>query len=71
MKCPYCEGEMKLGYLSGGEQPVQWIPQGKKISIWRAGVADDAVVFGDGGFFKGYTADAYYCQGCRLVIMKK
>lgn len=70
MKCPYCNNEMKAGYLHDASQPVQWIPDGKKPSVWKSGLADGAVQLGDGSLWKNYRAAAFYCPKCKIVIAK-
>ena len=69
MKCPKCQREMEKGYLHNAGQPVQWIPEDRTPSVWRAGVAADAIVFDGGSVFRGYRADAYYCPSCKMVIV--
>ncbi len=69
MKCPCCEKEMRKGFFRNSDQPVQWIPENSKPSIFKTGVAEGAVVLGDKSFWKGYRADAYYCPTCRFVIV--
>ncbi len=68
MKCPVCQKEMRKGYFIDREAPIQWIPEGAKPSIWKTGVADGAVVLGDGSIWKNYRATAYYCAGCKMVV---
>ena len=68
MKCPKCEREMRKGYLIDRECPVQWIPEDSKPSIWKTGVAEDAVVLSDDFSWRGYRADAFYCSACKFVI---
>ena len=69
MKCPRCQREMRNGYLRNSDQPIQWIPEGRKPSIWKMGVADGAVVLGTDSFWQGYRADASYCPSCKIVII--
>ena len=69
MNCPYCQQEMRSGYLQNSVQPVQWIPAGGKPSIWMGEPAKDGVQLGDGTYFKGYTAKAHYCAKCGIVIV--
>lgn len=69
MKCPYCSHEMRLGYLNNATQPIDWIPEGEKPSIWKAKHAPKGVpIKGSGSYWKGFQAVAYYCVGCRVVI---
>ncbi len=69
MKCPRCERNMEKGYFSNDTQAVQWIPEGEKPSLWKAGIAKGAVVLSKGGYWTGYRADAYYCPDCKMVIL--
>ena len=69
MKCPYCDRLMRSGYLQNHGQPVQWIPEGSKPSVWRGGIAKTGVPLSDeSGWFKGYTAEAHFCDFCKIVI---
>ncbi len=73
MKCPYCNNEMKSGYIPNGQQPVQWLPEGKKPSMLSFQTNDEGVeLLNKFKFFKanGYAADAYFCPNCKLVIAK-
>ena len=57
MKCPYCGAEMNKGYFHNDGQPVQWIPEGQKPSVWRGQLAKASVPLGQGSWLKGYRAD--------------
>lgn len=70
MKCPYCSREMEAGYIHNGNQPVQWIPNGKKPSIFKFSAADDGVKLSNKFSMGGYDAEAYYCDACHVVIAK-
>ena len=71
MKCPYCSQEMAHGFLCNASQPIQWIPDGKRPSMWKFSSVDHGVTLGgEYNFLKGYTAEAYYCGDCRMVIAK-
>ena len=70
MKCPCCEREMQKGYFRHVDQPVQWIPNGKKPSIFRFSAADDGVKLSNKFSMGGYDAEAYYCDACHVVIAK-
>ena len=69
MKCPCCGREMHKGYFHNANQPVQWISENSKPSIFKTGVAEGAVVLGDSSFWKGYRATAYRCSFCRFIIV--
>jgi len=71
MKCPYCEKEMRLGYIPNGEQPVQWIPEGQKPAFTKFSVAKYGIELKNQfAPFKanGYKAEAHYCSACGIVI---
>lgn len=71
MNCPYCSKEMQAGYLHNGNQPNQWIPEGKKPSVKAFSVADGSIELKNKfSLFKtgGYNAIAYYCNKCHIVL---
>lgn len=73
MKCPYCQKKMQLGYVPNWSQPVQWLPDGKRPSIFAFSAAADGVLLINQ--FKplkayGYKAKAYYCPNCKVVIAR-
>ena len=71
MNCPYCSKEMACGYFHNAERPVQWIPDGKKSTVFNFSIAEGAVAFGEKySLIKGYVAQAYYCDQCNIVIAK-
>lgn len=43
MKCPYCQKEMRLGYIYNGKQPVHWIPNGGRPSVFAFSIAEQGV----------------------------
>lgn len=69
MNCPYCKQELWSGYIHNSGQPVQWIPNGTKPSIWRGGLAKRSVPLSDYSFFRESKANAYYCPSCKVVII--
>ena len=70
MKCPYCSKEMAEGCLHNGKQPVQWMPQGKKPSMFAFSSADSGIELNNKFSMSGYSAEAYYCDSCHIVIAK-
>ena len=71
MKCPYCEREMQMGYIYNGSQPVQWIPEGKRPSMWNFSTTEEGICLNSKFIFtkgSGYKAEAYYCGRCKIVI---
>ena len=70
MKCPYCSKEMAQGYIHNGKQPVQWMPHGKKCSMFAFSAADGGVELNNKFSMSGYCAEADYCDDCHIVIAK-
>ena len=72
MKCPYCGGEMQVGYIPNGSQPVQWIPEGEKPAFWAYSKAEHGVSlinrFSWLKAYGSYCAEAHYCSECRIVL---
>lgn len=68
MNCPCCNKEMQTGYIHNGNQPIQWIPEGKKPSAFRFSVTEDGVKLKNKSGMSGYKATAYYCSNCSIVI---
>lgn len=71
MKCPYCQEEMKWGYIPNWMQPVQWIPDGERPSLLSFSIAQRGIALINQ--FKplkayGYRAEAHYCPKCKIVI---
>ena len=69
MKCPYCEKEMRKGYLIDREAPIQWIPENEKPPLFKGTLAYGAVQLGGGSYWKNYRAEAHFCQSCKTVII--
>lgn len=73
VKCPYCGKEMACGYLHNPNQPLQWIPKGDRPSGFAYTTAEKAVKLNNTfSLFKigGYSAEAFYCDTCRIAIAK-
>lgn len=69
MKCPICSKEMLHGYFNDDQSPIQWIPNGKKPPFFNYTTAKDGVrLYNKFSMLKGYTAEAYYCDNCHIVI---
>lgn len=70
MNCPYCQNEMQLGNIPNWSQPVQWLPDGKRPSMFAFSVAANGVLLMNQYRIlkEGYQAKAYYCQKCKIVI---
>lgn len=74
MECPYCKKEMSEGYIHNGRQPIHWIPDGAKPAMLAYNIAKGGVSLRHKptgpAIINGYSAEAYYCADCRVVIAK-
>ncbi len=71
MKCPYCNHEMRSGYIRNSTQPIDWIPDGEKPSVWKGAHAPEGVPLqGEGSYWKGYRATVCYCAHCKVVVAR-
>ena len=68
MNCPYCAREMLPGCLHNGDQPVQWLPDGEKPSVFAFAAAEKGVSLLNRSTLRGYQAAAFYCEKCKIVI---
>ena len=62
---------MSLGYLYNGQQPIQWLPNGvmpARVKFTRR--AEGVDLKNKFSHFKesGYTAEAFHCDVCHIVI---
>lgn len=64
MLCPYCNNEMKKGFLHSKSTPI-WSEREKKLTIFAS--SNEVSL---GGFLDGDTLTAYLCESCRTVIVK-
>ena len=74
MECPYCKKEMKQGFMYNAFQPMQWIPEDGKPSVFRFRGAKGGVNLchlpTGPAIINGYSAEAYYCADCKVVLAK-
>ncbi|MBQ2776600.1 MAG: MarR family transcriptional regulator [Peptococcaceae bacterium] len=72
MKCPYCSKEMMYGSIYNGRNPIHWIPNDSKPSVLAFKTAKNSVILRHqtASVLNGYSAEAYYCADCRIVIAK-
>ena len=72
MKCPYCSKEMSCGYIYNGRNPIHWIPNKKKHPLFAFKTAKDGInlYHTTSSILSGYSAEAFYCDVCRIVIAK-
>ena len=75
--CPYCGGEMLLGYMQNRDG-ICWSMKRKRIAV-LPGLAKDELYLpdghdssADGGWAAstgGKTIEAYNCPKCRVILM--
>ena len=65
MKCPYCNEEMKSGYLQTAND-LYWTEKPKKVFMF-ASLKDDFLI-GE-TTFTGRVVEAQHCPNCKKVII--
>ena len=69
MACPWCGGEMQVGRITGGGNPVRWRP-GWPQSIFEGAPWGEWVrIDHEGGFLHRYKA-AWLCRACRRMVLE-
>ena len=68
MKCPYCDSEMKKGYIQSS-YPIAWTPRKLKFFTFSAFYAEDSCVLADVEGIAAACAIAYNCEKCKKVII--
>ena len=66
MQCPYCNEEMKQGYIQSPRQQIFWGEKKRKIFI----TPSDADVKLSEGMFNVPAVESYCCQKCRKIIVE-
>ena len=62
---------MAAGYITNGQQPVQWIPDGEKPSMFSFSTSDKGISLNNKFSplkANGYKAEAYFCAECGIVL---
>ncbi len=68
VNCPYCNSEMKLGYIQSRDGVV-WDAKKRKIAAFPS-LRSDAIVLGSAdGAFSGTSIQAYNCEKCKKIII--
>ena len=68
MKCPFCDSEMKKGYIESSH-PIAWTPRKLKFFTFKAFYAEDSRLLADIGGITAACAIAYHCEKCKTVII--
>ena len=66
MICPYCNGEMELGYIDQTRIliPLIWYPVNREQGFFKSTKKDIKLTSAIGG-----AAPTYYCEKCRKFII--
>ena len=68
MNCPYCNEEMKQGYIQCRDS-VAWTSKKSMVTAFSAW-SSDAIALGDGsGMFSSSCATAYNCLKCKKIVI--
>lgn len=68
MQCPYCNKELKKGYIQSA-RPIFWGEEKHKMSFKPEGDAEFNLSRGT-GFFTGCVGEAYCCQKCKRIVIE-
>ena len=69
-KCPYCEHEMKKGFVEGdGRQPLIWVEENQEKTFIQRINDDDYIVLVESFFHKTSVA-SNYCDICKKIIIE-
>ncbi|MFD1205352.1 PF20097 family protein [Sporosarcina contaminans] len=66
-KCPFCEGEMKKGYIQSGTR-LAWVPRVSKAIIEPSFIKDSVLLSKQSRFLVS-NVDAYLCERCKKVVL--
>lgn len=63
---------MSCGYIYNGRNPIQWIPDGipPKNFAFKKARKGITLYHKQASILNGYSAEAFYCDACRVVIAK-
>jgi hypothetical protein len=69
MKCPYCEKEMKLGYIDVYDT-LSWSPAGEsRRGGTKYAVAKNGIILAKYPLLLPASKEAYYCRACEKIII--
>ena len=69
MKCPYCNGDMKKGYISAYNR-LNWTPENETnrgATKWAK--SPNSIVLAEYFFIGAATVTAYYCDKCKKIVI--
>lgn len=68
MNCPFCETDMKQGYINA-RMDIVWTPT-KKTMDEDPTLDPEAVLLPEESRFEEENKEAYYCESCDRVVVK-
>lgn len=69
MLCPYCNKEMKKGYISAYNR-LCWTPEGETAhGATKWAKSRNSVMLAEYFFIGAATVNANYCENCKKVII--
>lgn len=66
--CPYCEEEMRRGFLTNRGYQLKWMPDGEKEGI-TVFSGKEGIPLNRFCFARNHKIEAYYCEHCHKVII--
>lgn len=68
MECPYCNQEMRAGYIATGGSGTAWVDnENNEENFW--GMPNRLPLFKGGWAGEGLGPAAWYCADCRKIVM--
>ena len=67
MNCPFCNEEMRNGYIYGDRYPLKWLPEKKNLVLGLWAMGGDTL--GEGGFVDRPRVKANKCNACNKLII--
>ena len=67
--CPYCNSEMKSGYISAYNR-LCWTPDGETVhGATKWAKSQNSVILAEYVFLGAATVNAGYCERCKKVVI--
>lgn len=71
MKCPYCNNEMKQGYIYSSKTDICFTPEGKKPHLLINTPKDYEIPLAYLDSFKGSKIKVNRCENCKIEIINE
>lgn len=70
-RCPYCSGQLRLGYIKTRNEIIIWSPSSRKKTFFSSKwyVGENNVALGKFNYFKGCKKVAFKCDKCNKIII--